>query len=213
MYLVFAVVVEELQKKELEFQGDKFVGLNTSCRIGSVLVGDHSGHLLYRFTLHIKTGFYSEMSKPLPVNVTSFCSKYLTDTNDIMLRDWDENSTTSLFSHDKMKMKARWEHNGDHLIACLPGPRAVYVVKDGEQHCIEIRSQTGEVKKLKLDTLSWGKMLSLCENTESKRIAVLDSSNDFTGSLDIFSEDGKLHIMYIFLRFMPTILLSNINPI
>ena len=186
--------VKKLQGLQLAFTGNVFVGF--SGRTGSVIVGEHEGPELYKFSFQQENGSYKEeWKRQRPQDVHYLCKKYLTDTEDVMVRDDGERATTFLFSNDDMKLISKWQHRGYALLACLPGPRAVYAVTEGGKDYIEIRDHGKEVRQqlLKVDEDSW-KRFSVCENDE--RLAVTDGRLH-SSSLDIFSKDGKLRYVYL----------------
>ena len=168
-------------------------------RTGAIISGSqsYSGSLLHKFSLQEDGSFCEDWKHPLPENIEHQCRKYLTDTGDIMLQNNEEGSTTFLFDQN-MQLISSWESLGQ-LIAGLPGPRSVYVVKDRREekeylYRLDIKNQAGEILQLKPEGHTWTHSdLSVCEDTRTGKLMVVQSST-FHNSLDVFLQDGKFKL-------------------
>ena len=181
---MFIVCVKKTTEQEID--GDTLVGISTT---GDVIIREARIGTLCKFSLQ-QDGSYSEQwRRQLPENISSvsaLCRKYLTDTGDLILQDYQPNSTTFLFDQD-MKLKDSWQHQGD-LIGCLPGPRTVYAVREAKLDLVEIRSLNGELIKLKYERNPWNKILmSVCEDGTTGKLVVVT----YDSRMDIFSGVGK----------------------
>ena len=174
---------------EQKIERDWLVNISTT---GEVIAEEYSK--LCKFSLQ-QDGSYSETWRHLcPGNIGRVHRKYLTDSGDVILQNTLplENPTTFVFDQD-MKVKDSWQYQGD-LIACLPGPRTVYAVRDLKgmhSHHVEINKQNGEVLQLIPERKAWNsKGLCVCEDWRTGKLAVVEcpSSNS---SVDIFSRVGK----------------------
>ena len=156
---VCAVCVEKMPGLTLTgILTDYHVGICSTT--GAIISGhrNYSGSLLHKFSLQEDGSFCEDWKHPLPENIEHQCRKYLTDTGGIMLQNNEEGSSTFLFDQN-MQLISSWESLGQ-LIACLPGPRSVYAVKDRTEekkylYGLDIKNQAGEVLQLKPEGHTW----------------------------------------------------------
>ena len=171
-----------MSKLKLEFK-PAWSRVSINSKTGAVILQEEKEALLYKFSQHQDGSFSKEWRRQCPEN-KCWKRSYLTDAGDIILQD--SNYHTFLFDQD-MQLIDSWQYRGD-LIACLPGPRAVYAVKKGEGYVVDIRDQYGEVLQLKPDESTWKSNLSIYDDVARGKPVVLDCGSN---TLDIFSEDGK----------------------
>ena len=170
------------------------VGINSST--GSVILQSRCDPLLHKFLLHQDGSYSNEWRRHSPENKL-WERSFLTDAGDVILQDQDDR--TCLFGQD-MQLIDSWQYMG-YLIAYLPGPRTVYMVRKGEHYVVDIRSQDGETLRLKSQK-SEHDHLSVCKDVITGKIVALDN---LTSSIDIFSQDGKSQrIINIFFRIQST---------
>ena len=204
--ILFSDRVEKLQEYHLEFTGDDYVGINV--RTGSVILGDVKEPVLYKFIVSQEDGYYRKAWKcecPVisdkAVGSKIRCRRYLSVLDDVILQPCIS-EITGMFHHDSMKLIHKWQLTGifDEIITCLPGPRAVFAIRDQDalRWHIEIKYQTCTLTSLRPSGHQWQNpvlsYLSACEDTNNGTIAVTGAR--FTevrgsrGSLDIFTCDG-----------------------
>ena len=186
---MFTVRVEKKTDNKLDY--DPLVSISTT---GDVIIGEDVTRTLWKFSLQ-QDGSYSEQwRRQLPKNINCVSSEYrqyLTDTGDVILENFGEKSTTLLFDQD-MKLKDSWQHKGE-IIGCLPGPRAVYAVREAEGILVEIKSQNGESMQLKHERNALY-MMGVCEDGRTGKVVVVQIGWEdayFMSSMDIFSGVGK----------------------
>ena len=183
---MFTVRVEKTAEQEIDY--DWHVGISTT---GDVIIGD--GNVTLRKLSLQQDGLYREQwRRRFPENISGApgaYSKYLTETGDIILQNWWENSMTFLFDQD-MKLKDSWQHKGN-LIGCLPGLQTVYAVREPKGYLVEIRSQNGELIQLKPERKTWSSTyMSVCEDGRTGKLVVVHYDGR-DSSIDIFSTVGK----------------------
>ena len=184
---MFTVRMEKTAEQEIGYV-DWPVGISTT---GDVITDDGTGSFC-KFSLQ-QDGLYSKQWRgQLPENISSAprnCTKYLTETGDIILQNCQGNNATFLFDQD-LKLKDQWQHKGN-LIGCLPGPRTVYAVREPKGYLVEIRSQNGELIQLKPDRNAWNNFnISVCEDGRTGKLVVVQR-DWHDSSIDIFSAVGK----------------------
>ena len=196
--------MEKLQRHQLEFSCDQFVGFNS--RTGSVILGEVEEPVLCKFSFTQESGSYRKVWKRkrpvisdiIAMNSKTRCRKYLSVMDDLILQPLAFWGGTCMFHHDNMKQIGKWQdasNFADSLVTCLPGPRAVFAIRDQDQigwH-IEIKDQTNTLMSLRPSGHQWQNCicsLSACEDTISGTIAVTEVTFDNSSSLDIFSCDG-----------------------
>ena len=185
---MFTVRVETMPGLELGFRACLGVAINKST--GDVIVDEEDEPLLHKFHLQQNGSYREEWRRQHPENVRRYARKYLTDTGCVILQN-EEDAPTFVFDQE-MKLIDSWQHQGDQLIATLPGTRAVYAVKEGRKWWIKIRIKDGEVLQLKPDGSTWEyNRLSVCEDARTGKLAVIFDPLFSNSSLDIFSQDGK----------------------
>ena len=184
---MFTVHVEKTAEQEIDYH-DWNVSISTT---GDVITEDMT-FTLCKFSLQEHRSYIEQWRRQLPENILKASEnyiKYLTETGDIILKDWKENSKTFLFDQD-MKLKDSWQHKG-WLIGCLPGPRTVYAVEEPEGYLVVMRSQNGEVMQLKPERKSWNThFMSVCEDGRTGKLVVVNVDLGHS-SMDIFSGVGK----------------------
>ena len=187
---MFTVRVEKTAKQEIDF--DKRVGISTT---GDVIIEDWNGALC-KFNLQQDGLYRKRWRRHLPENFSSAVQgyrKYLTETGDLIMQNLQENNTTFLLDQE-MKLKDSWQHKRKlTVIGCLPGPRTVYAVNERLGNLVAIRSQNGELIQLKSKRIAWNSCyMSVCEDGRTgKLVAVQYEGREDSGTMDIFSGDGK----------------------
>ena len=147
--------------------------------------------MLYKYSLHQDESYRNEWKRQCPEN-KEWDKYYLTDAGDVILDD-RSNHRACLFDQD-MQLMDSWQYQGT-LVACLPGPRTVYVNK-GKEYVIDIRSQDGEILQLKPEGSTWRDYpVSVCEDERTKKLVVLER---YAQIMDIVLQGGKQqHILYL----------------
>ena len=152
------------KRTEQIIHGAQFVEFMSITPTGDVMIVQNDS-ILCKISLQQDGSYIEQWRHQIPEDMcTKGCPIYFTDTDDVIMQNFQKNCTTSLFDQ-YMKLKDSWRHQG-LLIGCLPGPRTVYA----NRNLVEIRSQNGELTKLKFETAPWDKAMSVCEDGRTGKL-------------------------------------------